>query len=271
MPNNAREEGHFDQRIAELLADPQYEGHPLQQALAELFSRYSDQVTQLERLTSISDGYQSVLHARNQSLSTRYRKQMRQLEKIVRISDHYQKMMRELNEALKTASMQDPLTELPNRRFMAERLEAETALSQRQNSVFSLAVIDIDFFKTINDAWGHDVGDKTLICIAQAIANSLRTYDICARWGGEEFMVLLPQTTGPQALEIANRLRVSIGKLCDQSLPSGDSVSISVGLAEHSPGTALSDTMKRADLALYEAKNTGRNRAILAPQTLDTD
>jgi diguanylate cyclase (GGDEF)-like protein len=259
-----RDEGQLEQKIMELLADPQHLGHPLQEALAALFAQYQEHITQIERLTSISDGYQSVMRERNQSLSDRYRKQLRQLQKIVRISDHYQEMMRDLNQALKIASTQDPLTGLPNRRLMYERLDAQVALATRFETPFCLALIDVDHFKKVNDAFGHDVGDQALVCIAKALTHGLRAYDVCARWGGEEFLVLLPETTSDSALASAERLRLHVENLHYPELPDEVRPSISIGVAQHQSGAVLAETIKRADMALYEAKHTGRNRVSLA-------
>lgn len=259
-----RDDGRLEQEIEELLADARYNGHPLRDALDGLFDRYRDGLTQLERLTNISDGYQSVLRQRNETLATRYRKQIRQLHRIVKISDHYQEMMRETNEKLKIASTQDPLTGLPNRRLMLDRLNAEVALVRRRKQTFSVAIIDADHFKRVNDLYGHDVGDKALIFLARALTAHLRAYDVCSRWGGEEFLILLPETTGEVGAEIANRLRLGVANLHPEELPAELTLSISAGVAEFSPESSLEETIKRADDSLYEAKRNGRNRVVLA-------
>lgn len=259
-----RDDNHLETEIAQLLADAQYEGHPLRAALAELFQSYHNQLSQLERITTISDGFQSVLRTQNQSLAERYRKQIRQLQKIVRISDHYQKMLQDMNETLKVSSLQDPLTGLANRRSMMERLKAEAALSERNRQPCCLALIDIDHFKRINDQFGHDIGDIVLVDTARTLAAGLRPYDFCARWGGEEFMVLLPQAPGTDAVDIVNRLRLMVDALPHAGAPGKLQTTVSAGVAEHPPGTDIADTIKRADLALYEAKHAGRNCVRLA-------
>jgi diguanylate cyclase (GGDEF)-like protein len=259
-----RDEGKLDQEIGELLADEQFQGHPLRGALEALYVRQQEQIAQLEKLTSISDGYQTVLQQRNQSLAQRYQKQMRQLQKIVRISDHYQEMMRDLNEALKIASTQDPLTGLANRRLMLDRLKAEEALAKRRAMPFSIALIDVDHFKRINDDFGHDVGDTALTEIAQTMSGTLRAYDICARWGGEEFMILFPETTGEMARDIADRLRTLVYSLQLRSIPEKHPFSVSIGIAEHRIICDVTETVKRADQALYDAKHAGRNCVMLA-------
>ena len=252
----------LEDEIAALLDDAQYDDHPLRAALAQLWETHSDYLQQLERLTTISDGYQSALREQNQSMSQRYQKQIRQLNKIVRISDRYGEMQRALNDALKIASTHDPLTDLPNRRLALDRLKAEKASVERGRDTFSLAMIDIDRFKRINDQSGHDVGDAVLVRVAQAMTGILRGYDMCARWGGEEFLVLLPEISPPRAFAIVERLRLTVGSLSYPKLPTTTHVSISVGLTEFVSGEDLDETIKRADLALYEAKALGRNRVV---------
>lgn len=140
----------LDGQIDELLADSQYQDHPLREALAQLVERQREQVAQLERLTSISDGYQTILNKRYKSLTERHGKQLRQLQKIVKISDHYQHILQDLNESLKIASTQDPLTGLFNRCLMLDRLQNEAALTKRRHNVFSVLMMDVDHFKNIN-------------------------------------------------------------------------------------------------------------------------
>lgn len=96
------------------------------------------------------------------------------------------------------------------------------------------------------------------------MTEGLRAYDVCARWGGEEFMVLLPEISGPSALEIANRLRLKVNTLQAPELPTAMQISVSIGIAEHRSEGLLEDTIKRADLAFYQAKCSGRDRIALA-------
>lgn len=254
----------LEQDIAALLEDPQYAGHPLREALAALDGRYRDNIVQIEKLTSIADGFQMVARQKDQSVAERYRKQIRQMQKIARIADHYQGMLRSSNELLKAASTHDHLTGLPNRRLMIERLTSEESSVDRRRPPFSVALIDIDHFKKINDDYGHDAGDSLLITISNALSDSLRDSDLCARWGGEEFLVLLPETTGEGAHTIADRLRVDIAALRTADIPAEIQTTVSIGLAEHRPATPYTETIKRADQALYEAKRSGRNRIGLA-------
>lgn len=206
-------ERELDAWIDGLLADPQFHGHPLHQALARLRQQSLEQLVRLERIARISDGFQSMAREQNLSLSERYHKQLRRLEKVARISDRYQQMMRDLNLALKEASIRDPLTGLPNRRMLLERLREENERSQRHGQSYVLAMLDVDFFKQVNDTWGHDSGDRVLVEIARAMESELREYDLCGRWGGEEFLLLLPQTRLQDAGPVLERVRDSVRTL----------------------------------------------------------
>lgn len=263
MSKTALDEASLEKRILELLEREEYSGHALRDALAELFDEYREHRVQLERLASISDGYQSIMRDRNHTLIERYDKQLRHMQKLVRISDRYQQNLQEVNEARRIASLYDSLTNLPNRRFLIESLQHETAAVERGRKPFSLAIFDVDYFKTINDDWGHEAGDTALVAVAETVTHSLRAYDVCARWGGEEFLILLPETTGAKALEIAERLRMQINELSLPNLPETRKITISIGVAAHESKTDFDQTLKRADDALFQAKREGRNRAAL--------
>jgi diguanylate cyclase (GGDEF)-like protein len=128
----------------------------------------------------------------------------------------------------------------------------------------TLALADVDHFKSINDTYGHDTGDKVLIEIAHVIASHIRAYDVCGRWGGEEFLIIMPEVSAPNSAFIVERLRTAICELniCvdDQSLE----LSASFGIAEYRPGENISETLNRADTALFAAKRAGRNRCEIA-------
>ncbi|MBG6464394.1 biofilm formation regulator diguanylate cyclase SiaD [Pseudomonas aeruginosa] len=217
-----------------------------------------------ERIARISDGFQSMAREQNLSLSERYHKQLRRLEKVARISDRYQQMMRDLNLALKEASIRDPLTGLPNRRMLLERLREENERSQRHGQSYVLAMLDVDFFKQVNDTWGHDSGDRVLVEIARAMESELREYDLCGRWGGEEFLLLLPQTRLQDAGPVLERVRDSVRTLAVRVGTEALSVTASVGVTEHRIGETYSQTVNRADAALLDAKRSGRDKCVFA-------
>ncbi|AXB75687.1 GGDEF domain-containing protein [Novosphingobium sp. P6W] len=158
-------------------------------------------------------------------------------------------------EQLVDAAERDPLTGIRNRRGFLD--SAEQVLRGRSNAVF--AIIDIDHFKSINDQYGHDTGDQLLKSLARRIEDYLRRSDICARWGGEEFAVLLPDTTLDEARLVMERLRATVA--LDTGLGVEDrAVTFSCGLAPVRTFAQLGDATKQADAALYAAKNAGRNQ-----------
>jgi diguanylate cyclase (GGDEF)-like protein len=162
----------------------------------------------------------------------------------------------------------DALTGLGNRRHFDRTLEAEWLRAQRQKSPVSLIMIDADSFKAYNDTHGHQAGDAALAAIARCIADGPRhKADITARYGGEEFAVLLPHHSAEGALAVAEEIRASVLKLRAQQQGRPDATpTVSAGIATMvpMPGLAPEDLVKSADLALYEAKRRGRNRAVSA-------
>lgn len=257
-PPPSANEAELPERIAALLDDPAHRDNPLREPLAQLFECSEGQRQRLQRLVRISDGYHLISRNRGQSLSEQYDRQLRRLEKLARISDRYQNSLRELSEALKDASLRDPLTSLGNRRFLMERLREETERANRKNAPYSLGILDVDYFKAVNDRHGHEAGDLALCEIAGAIQDALREYDLCGRWGGEEFLIMLPETPLAFAQQIAERIRLGIKEVRLDFLEHG--LSASLGLTAYQAGESYSDTLKRADSALLKAKSAGRDR-----------
>lgn len=179
------------------------------------------------------------------------------------------KQRRELHEALarvQELATRDSLTGLINRRHMQELLDQELKRQERSGAVFCLAIVDLDFFKRINDTYGHHVGDEVLCGFVRESLVVLRNADIMARWGGEEFLILFPETRAEQALNGLMRLREHVAsKVLSETVPDLV-VTFSAGLAEHVNSHTLRQTLERSDRALYAAKASGRNRSILAPQ-----
>jgi diguanylate cyclase (GGDEF)-like protein/PAS domain S-box-containing protein len=152
----------------------------------------------------------------------------------------------------------DPLTGLYNRHGALQLLTREVAGARRHHHPLSVALIDVDHFKRVNDALGHDAGDRLLAGLADVLQQSLRTDDALARWGGEEFLAILPQITQAQAQGLAERLRIGIEQMKFQDLPA---VTISVGVAEWDPNESSAEpSITRADGRMYEAKRGGGNR-----------
>lgn len=158
----------------------------------------------------------------------------------------------------------DLLTGLPNRRFLQAQLEGEFERAARYQRTFSVVMLDIDGFKGLNDSFGHPVGDRILQEVAELLRTQARTLDTVGRWGGEEFLLLLPELPLARACEVAERFRVLIG---EHSFAHGGPVTASLGVAELSEQETLSELLTRVDRTLYDAKAGGRNRVM--PGNLD--
>lgn len=176
------------------------------------------------------------------------------------------KQARALEEALKTVQQMattDMLTGLLNRREMQELLDKELKLVSRDGTPLTVALIDIDHFKQVNDRFGHQGGDAALRGLARHATTQIRQVDKLARWGGEEFLLMLPGVGHGEALVALERLRTSTETLRieDQALLT---LTLSVGLAQASEGESLDALVERADQALYKAKHAGRNRCQVA-------
>lgn len=156
----------------------------------------------------------------------------------------------------------DGLTGLVNRRHAQYLVELEHERCKRAGKPFSLTLVDLDHFKRVNDLHGHVGGDQALCAFAQEALATVRACDTVARWGGEEFLLLMPETDSASAGSAVERLRVRVERL-RLATGSGElAFTLSAGIVEHVPGEAVADTVARADRALYDAKATGRNRIV---------
>ena len=172
---------------------------------------------------------------------------------------------KKLIEDLETLSRTDPLTCMLNRRAVNTELEQEFWRARRYGHDVSVIVSDIDFFKDINDTLGHAVGDSTLLKVAEAICLVLRQSDAAGRYGGDEFLVVLPETGSSGAMDTSERLRLEVSEI--RRVPKGKNVTLSLGVATISESDEKpSDLVVRADLALYASKQGGRNRSTLATE-----
>jgi diguanylate cyclase (GGDEF)-like protein len=169
------------------------------------------------------------------------------------------------NEKLKDLATTDSLTGLLNRRTMIEMIENESSRFNRTLATFALILGAIDDFKVVNDLHGHEAGDRVLVEISHLLRQSLRTHDKVARWGGEEFLVLLPETDLEAAGHVAEQLRVSIELNLATSGKAFVPVTIIYGVNEYTNGAEISECIRLADKALYEGKVQGKNRVVMAP------
>jgi diguanylate cyclase (GGDEF)-like protein len=161
-------------------------------------------------------------------------------------------------------AIQDALTGLVNRRHMQSLLETEQRRSARNGEPLCLALIDLDHFKQVNDRHGHPAGDAVLKGFAEATLPLLRATDVLARWGGEEFMLLMPASQLPQACAALERVRARLAGMVFEPLGPQQRVTLSAGIADAQPGEALGPLIERADRALYHAKSLGRDCVVAA-------
>ncbi len=165
--------------------------------------------------------------------------------------------MKELEEQLKELSVTDQLTQIHNRVRFNESLEEEVRISRRYKTDLSLIMFDIDHFKRVNDTHGHDIGDKVLVTIVELVRHSLRETDIFARWGGEEFMILLPHTKQEKAAILAERIRHTIESAAFEIV---QCVTCSFGVTQFHEDDTTETFVKRVDAQMYNAKASGRNQ-----------
>ena len=221
-----------EQRLAVVLANDAWKGHPLQ--------------SEYERL------------------SLGFQKLARRLNKISRISDGFQTQMKHLNTALALASLTDPLTSLANRRAMLERLQQVAGAMGKDGPGFAVAMIDIDNFKRVNDSFGHAVGDAALRVLADTLASMRHEHDFAARWGGEEFLLLIMGTDAAAVRAYCESVRVAVEALRIEHNDKRIRITISIGVALHERVLSFEDTIRDADRALYAAKSYGRNTVVCA-------
>jgi diguanylate cyclase (GGDEF)-like protein len=164
---------------------------------------------------------------------------------------------------LEDLAIKDPLTGLYNRRYMIERLHELENRYELNNSLFSVIMCDIDNFKIINDRYGHDCGDFALLKIAELLARTCREEDDLARWGGEEFMILLPDTDRTTAYAFAERIRQEIDASILQYENIDLKITMTFGVAEYGETLGIEGTIKNADRALLQGKAAGRNRVVV--------
>ena len=167
---------------------------------------------------------------------------------------------KELEKRLYQAAITDPLTGLYNRRFADEMLKQEKLTYKRYQTPFCILLIDLDNFKIINDVYGHDVGDKVLVAVANVLKRNVRESDIVARWGGEEFLILLRRIELEDAIKVAEKIRNAI---CQLKVLPVEGITASIGISCYSGEGDVYNLVRKADLALYQAKEQGKNCVIL--------
>lgn len=190
--------------------------------------------------------------------------QLQSLANKVQEMERNEEAVKERLEQERQRALTDSLTGLPNREAYGERIHQEMLRWQRYQHPLTMAVIDIDFFKKINDNYGHQTGDKVLKIVSTAVVKRLREVDFMARFGGEEFVILLPETNAENALILLNRIREGLAKTPFRYKEQKINITVSIGIAEFTEGDDSETAFAKADQALYNAKETGRNKCVVS-------
>jgi diguanylate cyclase len=218
--------------------------------LAQLKSQVKSQIDHIKQAL---DNYQ-------QSAKFSLGDQLEELSKKIKTLETESEKNRENLETQRRKALSDPLTELPNRQAYNERAITEVQRWQRYNRPLTIAIFDIDNFKKINDNYGHQAGDRVLKVIGRSIVKRLREVDFFCRFGGEEFVALMPETTAEVAIPVLDKIRDAIANAAFNYKEQPLSITLSVGLTEFREKDSLESAFERADQALYKAKQSGRNQ-----------
>ena len=260
----AASDGHADNRSAAQAMDTQIREQVdgLQNSMheaADLDDLKQVLENQLEGLLGTMDQHRKQRDEREQEVAGR----LKSLAERVALMEQEALGFREHLEEQRQKALIDPLTGLPNRAAWSERLDHEISEWQQHGNTLMLAMLDLDHFKRINDNYGHLAGDKVLKLIASVLRKRLRGTDFIARFGGEEFVLLMPSTVPAAGMKLLEYLRASIEACPFHFKGERVTITISMGLTAFKPGEHSDLVLKRADQALYRAKNAGRNRVEL--------
>jgi len=193
----------------------------------------------------------------------KYQKLLIRLNKILTISDFYYAELRELNLALEKTARTDLLTGASNRKDLYEKMEAERKRAERNGMPFCLILVDIDHFKRINDTYGHDAGDRVLVEVADFLRANIRREDTCARWGGDEFLIIMT-SMNLSNVEVVGRKLLNIREAPIVYGEQRIRLTFSMGAAAFRNGQTLDECIKNADIAMYLAKKRGKNQLVVS-------
>jgi diguanylate cyclase len=227
---------------------------------------YATRIARAEDLSELSGLVMEVMQDTRTVQADLARSREELLESRRRV-DEYQQQVQKLEGEMALLSdrlHEDHLTQLLNRRGLARAFDTEIARSERHGRPMCLAVLDVDDFKQLNDRLGHQAGDLALIHLARIVRRSIRPTDVISRYGGEEFVILLPETTGEAAVSVMTRVQRELTKRIFLHNHERVLITFSAGVAQRQPGESQDDLIARADRALYHAKQAGKNRVSAA-------
>lgn len=260
--------GAVDQQVSRIEAAQQLQTSMMQQ-MSHLETGVSD-ATDLDQLkTMVKSQIGNIRQAINQFHQSdqeqqEFSAQLQELAAKIKDMEADAEKSRTSLEKHRYKSLHDPLTELPNREAYNERIQAEFYRWQRYQHPLSLAVFDLDYFKKINDNFGHHAGDRVLKVISRSIAKRLREVDFFGRYGGEEFVAILPETSLDKAHVLLEKIRLAIANTAFNYKNEPLSITLSIGITEFRPGDTIESVFVRADKTLYTAKSEGRNRCSIS-------
>ena len=198
-------------------------------------------------------------------LSECYKALRQQVNKLSSENDQLKTELVNMVKSLNLASRIDGMTGLANRRDIMEKIDREATRSLRHQRPFTILLVNIDDFKKVNELYTYNSGDDVLVEVARVLRSCVRNEDICARWGGEEFLILLPETSVDNSLPVANKVLEAMSMTEFKANKPGIRITVSIGVCEHQPPQSVQDTISRVHQALLMAKKAGKNRYIIAP------
>jgi diguanylate cyclase (GGDEF)-like protein len=250
-------------RASAFLCDHPEDVEGLRRTARDLIQAFYQSAREQKRLMRAGDRQQEQLRLVSRELKEKsllLEEQARHLRILNTDLAHEVEARKTLEVELRILATTDPLTGVYNRRRFLELGEYERLRDIRNRRGLSLLALDIDHFKKVNDTHGHGVGDETLVRFVQACSSCLRAMDTLGRTGGEEFAVLLPETTLAESGQVAERMRAAVAE-CVMSCDQGSfQITVSIGIAQLQEDESFEDLMAQADLQLYEAKRAGRNQ-----------
>ncbi|MEM7540366.1 MAG: diguanylate cyclase [Pseudomonadota bacterium] len=213
----------------------------------------------LDRIDQGINEFSVAQHSRQSEAASTIESMVNKLRSLENVAE----TLRDDLEQKRQLSLVDPLTRVFNRRGYDEMVRKHYARWQRHGGTLSLALIDLDHFKLVNDNYGHTAGDRVLKTVAEKIRDGIRTSDVLARYGGEEFVLLLPETAAAEAVTLVDKLRENVQSCTFKHKDTPVEITFSAGIAAFGPQSDIESVFERADRAMYEAKQSGRNQVVV--------